>query len=494
MLKKLLSLFILTAVVSVYMMSCSNNTEQPTNNNSQDSGTDIVLQEENEDDTVDIDLYATDYLPEKDYGGYEFTIITFEDHMSGTNMFIAEEEIGEVLNDAMYRRNIDIEARFNIKIKGVGLPWGETPRAVERSVRAGDQPYDLIASHLTESCAPLLNSQSVYNWLNVPHIDLSKPWYNQSISDLLEINGYLPYIVSDFNYGSYPFTYAMVFNKSYIQKYGIESPYDLVKSGDWTVDKFAEMIKMFSEDVNGDGVFDERDSYGYVTDFWLYNANFIYSTGNLCVQKTSDNQLELTLYNEKVLSLIEKLYDIIYVGNNTFQYDIYSPCTLPIDQNRSFIQSLWLYDLPEMRGMDVEFGIIPCPKWDKQQEQYLTSVDARGGMLALPINAVDIERSGIIVEALSAESRRYVIPAYYDISLTMKDARDEESKDMLDILFDGRVYDIGYIYDSGMYWLMGNLLQQNNTNFASAYERSQNSYQRHYDRILEQYIAILEIE
>jgi hypothetical protein len=310
----------------------------------------------------------------------------------------------------------------------------------------------------------------------------------------VQINGYLPYIVSDFNYGSYPFTYGMVFNKSYVQKYGIENPYDLVRSGDWTLDKFAEMIKMFSEDVNGDGVFDVNDSYGYVTDFWLYNANFIYSTENLCVQKTKDTQLELTLYNEKVITLIEKLYDIIYVGNNTFQYDIYSPCTLLIDQNRSFIQSLWMYDLPEMRGMDVEFGIIPCPKYDKKQERYLTSVDARGGVLALPINTVDIERSGIIVEALSAESRRYVVPAYYDISLTMKDARDEESKEMLDILFDGRVYDIGYIYDSGMYWLMGNLLQQKRTNFASEYEKNAAKYQKHYDKIADQYISILELE
>ena len=493
MLKRILAILISIIFVSAYLISCSNNQEKSTDN-AGDNQQNINSLVETDDEAPEVEFYSTDYLPEKDYGGYEFTIITFEDHISGTNMFIAEEEIGEVLNDAMYRRNLGIEDRFNIKIKGVGLPWGQTPRAVEKSVKAGDQPYDLLALHSVEACTSLLNSQSVYNWLNVPNVDLTKPWYNKSIIDLVEINGFLPYIVSDFNYGSYPFTYGMVFNKSYIQKYGIESPYDLVRSGDWTLDKFAEMIKMFSEDVNGDGVFDVNDSYGYVTDFWLYNANFIYSTGNLCVQKTKDNQLELTLYNEKVISLIEKLYDIIYMGNNTFQYDIYAPCTLPIDQNRSFIQSLWMYDLPEMRGMDVEFGIIPCPKYDKQQEKYLTSVDARGGVLALPINTIDIERSGIIVEALSADSRNYVVPAYYDISLTMKDARDEESKEMLDILFDGRVYDIGYIYDSGMYWLMGNLLQQKRTNFASEYEKNEAKYQKHYDKITAQYIAALELE
>lgn len=491
MLKRIVSMIILVALLSTYLISCStsDNQENSTDDNKDTSSVNNVIEE-----IPIVDLCSTDYLPEKDYEGYEFTIITFEDHISGTNMFIAEEQTGEVLNDALYKRNTAVEERFNIQIKGVGLPWGETPKAVERSVKAGDQPYDLLALHSVEACATLLNNHMIYNWLKVPNIDLTKPWYNQSISDLVEINGYLPYIVSDFNYGSYPFSYAMVFNKSYISKYGIENPYDLVRSGDWTLDKFAEMIKMFSEDVNGDGAFDVNDSYGYVTDFWLYNANYIYSTGNLCAQKTQDNQLELTLYNEKVITLIEKLYDICYVGNNTFQYDIYAPCTLPIDQNRSFIQSLWLYDLPSMRGMDVDFGILPCPKYDKEQEKYLTSVDARGTVLALPVNTVDIERSGIIVEALSAESKRYVVPAYYDISLAVKDARDEESKEMLDILFDGRVYDIGYIYDSGMYWLMGNLLQKKNINFSSEYEKNAAAYQRYYDKIVEQYAVALEQE
>ncbi|MCL1794114.1 MAG: hypothetical protein FWG34_09610 [Oscillospiraceae bacterium] len=485
--KKLFATVIFAAFFSLLFVSCS--TESGEKSTIGDETSNAAIAESGDDPEIEIDMFETLYLPQKDYGGYEFKIVTFEDHISGTNMFIAEEQIGEVLNDALYNRNLSVEDRFNIKIVGVGLAWGETARKVQTGMKSGDQPYDLLAPHMTDACASMLNSGSVYNWLDVPNIDLAKPWYNRSISELVEINGFLPYIVSDFNYGSYPFTYAMVFNKNYVTKYVLENPYDLVRGGDWTLDKFSEMIKMFSEDINGDGKFDVNDSYGYVTDFWLYNANFIYSTGNLCAQKTPANEIELTLYSEKMITLIEKLYDIVHVGNNTFQYDIYAPCTLPIDQNRSFIQSLWLYDLPSMRAMDVEFGILPCPKYDKQQERYLTSVDGRGTVLALPANTEDIERSSVIVEALSAESRRYVVPAYYDISLSIKDARDEESKEMLDILFAGRIYDIGYIYDSGMYWLMGNLLQSKKVNFASEYEKNEKSYQKYYDKISEQYKA-----
>ena len=495
MMKRIFLTLIAVSFISAYLYSCSSNQEQPADSDRTAGDSDIIAAaDENVETIPEVDLYLTDYLPERDYDGYEFTIIMYEDHISGTSMYIAEEEMGEVLNDAMYIRNTNIEDRFNIKINGMGVPWGETTNLVRRSVQAGDHSYDLLALHIIDSCVPLFNGGLIYNWLDVPDINLDKPWYNQSIIDLVEMQGFLPYLVGDFNYGSYPFTYGMIFNKDYIPKYALENPYDLVRSGDWTLDKFTEMVKMFSEDVNGDGMFDERDSYGYVSDFWLYHSNFIYATGNLCVQKTADNQLELVLYNEKTTSLIERLYDIIYVGNNTFQYDIYGTNPLTIDQNRSFIQALWLYDLPMMRSMEANFGIIPYPKWDGQQENYLTSVDARGGALALPVNSPDIERSGIIVEALSAESRRLVVPAYYDVSLSVKDARDEESREMLDILFAGRVYDIGYIYDSGMYWLTRQLLENRSTDFTSLYERNEAQYQRHYDRIAEQYAAFMERE
>ena len=42
-----------------------------------------------------------------------------------------------------------------------------------------------------------------------------------------------------------------------------------------------------------------------------------------------------------------------------------------------------------------------------------------------------------------------VIPAYYDVQLKTKIARDDESSEMLDIIFAGRKYDLGSIYDWG---------------------------------------------
>ena len=69
--------------------------------------------------------------------------------------------------------------------------------------------------------------------------------------------------------------------------------------------------------------------------------------------------------------------------------------------------------------------------------------------VAIPVTVPDRERTGIITEALCAESQYTLLPAYYDISLKTKFARDDESSEMLDLIFANRLYDIGHIYDWG---------------------------------------------
>lgn len=44
---------------------------------------------------------------------------------------------------------------------------------------------------------------------------------------------------------------------------------------------------------------------------------------------------------------------------------------------------------------------------------------------------------------MACESRKSVIPAYYEVALKVKFTRDEESAKMLDLAFENRVFDYG---------------------------------------------------
>ena len=55
-----------------------------------------------------------DGLPaDKKYGGEKFTIISLE---SRRDLYIAEEQSGVMIEDAIYSRNTAVEERFNVKI------------------------------------------------------------------------------------------------------------------------------------------------------------------------------------------------------------------------------------------------------------------------------------------------------------------------------------------------------------------------------------------
>ena len=98
-----------------------------------------------------------------------------------------------------------------------------------------------------------------------------------------------------------------------------------------------------------------------------------------------------------------------------------------------------------IRDTELNYAIIPGPKWDEQQENY-ASITIGGECQAVLRTAQDLEMIGILTEALNAESWKSVTTAYYDVALKFKGARDEESIEMLDLIVDNRVLDFGTVY------------------------------------------------
>ena len=93
-------------------------------------------------------------------------------------------------------------------------------------------------------------------------------------------------------------------------------------------------------------------------------------------------------------------------------------------------------------------------------------------MLSVPVTA-DTEFTGLILEALAIESVSTVSPAFYDVCLNGKVVRDEESKAMLDIIFNSKVFDIGFFSNIASFRsMLTNLEKKGSTDVASAYASS----------------------
>ena len=101
-------------------------------------------------------------------------------------------------------------------------------------------------------------------------------------------------------------------------------------------------------------------------------------------------------------------------------------------------------ELTHYRDMKVDFGILPMPKYDEAQESYHNLVTFHVDVGTLPITVTDPERSALILSAMSYESMLTLNPCFYDVFLDEKLARDEESKGMIDLILDTKVYDMDW--------------------------------------------------
>jgi hypothetical protein len=140
------------------------------------------------------------------------------------------------------------------------------------------------------------------------------------------------------------------------------------------------------------------------------------------------------------------------------------------------------------REMGSDFGILPMPKLDEAQEKYCSYM-CGSTCITIPKTNPDQDRTGLILEALSAESRRLVIPAYYDVALSAKYLRDEGSYHMLDIILDNRVYDIcTTIYDWGGFTAqVSNLAKKGDPNFASVIDKNESKVEAAIQKTIDAY-------
>ena len=138
-----------------------------------------------------------------------------------------------------------------------------------------------------------------------------------------------------------------------------------------------------------------------------------------------------------------------------------------------------------MRDMEADYAILPCPKWDEAQQDYYTYVEGSHSIAGVLTTAQDREFVGCIMEALNAESWKTVRPAYFENTLKFKNARDEDSLEMLDILIDGRLFDFGYVYGGwgAAFWLQYCINDENSTDITSYYEKKKAEWNSYMDKV-----------
>ncbi|MCL1859348.1 MAG: hypothetical protein FWF92_08960 [Oscillospiraceae bacterium] len=491
---KITVLILCMAFIVMQLFACDNPGKSQNDSDNSKTTTDDQLDGENPEDSqnneIDSRLDVSDGLPEADFGNSAFTVL-YPDWAAYQTYLVAEEDNGDLMNDVVYYRQKHVEDRFNIQMKWVKIEDQSLPN-LKNSVKSGIHEYDLALTMYSNSIDTFAADNYVLDWNTVPNVDFSKPWWNTNSNDTLSLNGKVFFAVSDF---IIPEPNVTFFNKDMIQSYGLEDPYKIVRDGKWTYDKMYEMGKVVAKDLDGDGLWTDKDQYGLVTQLNWYFYSVPQSAGINLVEKDGEGRLVLTTAVERLHEALISVDRLVNDKSVTFTYpygamgDQYISA-LPLSSGQVLFHWDPLAQAFRYRAIDAfDYGILPWPKLDDEQESYRHF--SHNGFIVVPTTNPDLAKTGIIVEALSAESYKYCVPAYNEVLLGIKLTRDQDSVEMLNLIYSTCVFDIGRNYLGGDPMQTGfrDLLEKGSTDYISFYEKNAAKTQARLDKLYDAIMA-----
>jgi hypothetical protein len=245
-------------------------------------------------------------------------------------------------------------------------------------------------------------------------------------------------------------TAAMYFNTKLADNYGLGNLYELVDSGDWTVETMASACEVVASSMDGNDIMDSgHDQWGMLggddTSYYLFAA-MDQKFGII----NEDGYLEMTFGTEEGITTMQEIFETVMYAdwfNNWYTHPFKEENAGFEDDRALFTASLIKSAYTSLREMETPYGVLPMPKADYSQDDYRSLVWVHhDSVLGIPSATYDYEMACIILEALSYEGYYTVTPVLLDTLIYGRLAKTQEARDSFERIFNTRVY------DPGQYW------------------------------------------
>ncbi len=447
----------LAAILAALMLlptfaSCAGETDTP--NDTQPANQTAVTEEE---------TGLRDNLPDDlHYGDDEVTIISrYKEGVTSCEIAV-KGLTSEPVNDAVFERNKAVEERLGIRINSIEDDTAGEVAVVNKvslAVKGGTKDYDIMAAPCYTTLPETLNGTFInLRSEDCEYLDLDQIWWTQGFNEAVEYQGAQYAILGSMVLSMYRFGFITVFNKELFTDASQSYLYDYVQDGSWTLDKQAQLIPLFYRD-NGDGVRDMTDTYGFVSSTYT-NIDAYWSSCQLdIIKKNSDGDLEVVVDMDRLHSAADKLIHLFhntdggtYNMPSTNDDEIWPNIRQMFADGKAAMASFRFLELENamMRNMEDEYGVVPMPKYDANQDGYNTLLHDQFTVVAIPatVTGERLSQMSAVLEAMSSTSYKIVKPVYYEENLRTKIAQDPTASEMMDIITENVYIDAGILYIS----------------------------------------------
>lgn len=471
-----LFLALVLALSTASMTACGNNTDERDADNSADTAAEAVETE------------ASPYAG-YDFGGKALRVYSSNDSSDSTNAHFliagSGETNGEIVNDAVYARNMKVEEGLNIKLEYTACDWDYTNilEGIDQLVLAGDSVYDVLVNDVFRLVEASVKGQ-LHNVAKTDKIHLENAyWYTEAMEDLMIVPGAMYLMLSDYFADSLASAHVLYYNKDVIlDNYGDANYlHDIILEGKFTQDVMVEIMETCSVDLDGNGKWDKNDRVGYIVHgYWGPMMPVVTGFDVDYIKRDENGNVYFDFNNERSVEVITACNELFHHERSlknlegNLQETIH---TLMANGQGVFAGYLRLSDFGKMRDYETTIGLSPYPKLNDAQESYVSSLHdtSEVGAVLLTTPAEDLDFVFTCLEFLTMEASEMVIPVWFEEALKVKYSSGEEDAVILDLIRESvdKPFALAYQSALGSYPLPAcflNLINKNSNDFASNYQ------------------------
>ncbi|MBE6652271.1 MAG: hypothetical protein E7610_02510 [Ruminococcaceae bacterium] len=473
MLKRIICALLASVMITAALASCANGSES-----GDESGTRPQTDTNNEENTLEV----LD-IPDTRYNNTELCFLTRDEGSWSTVEIFADSNTtsSDNISYAVFERNDRILQKYGVSIKEYAVSDSYT--AVTNEVAAPSGDFLAIVSNVSSATS---FATSNYIWdLNsdqFDYIDLNKSWWDTDMAKNLSVNEMLFFATGDLMTLDNDATFAIMFNKSLATDSQLPNLYELVDNGQWTMDKLLDFEQRSVQDKNGDGSLSyDSDICGFAYTQDVAPCLLIAGGITLCQKDEEDIPFyELNIERtQDIADICKQIFSAEYTINmNEVSVGVEEAGKKCFGENHALFFGECLQCVTRVRGYDVDFGILPFPKFNQQQDGYHSLMHATASMVSIPKSVTndDLLMVECMLEAMACYSVDTLTKQYYEINLKTKGAKDVESGPMIDMILENRACDLAYYYNLGSNNAFANiascLLPTNNSSVASENTRA----------------------
>ena len=441
-------------------------------------------------------------IPEgTDYDGYEFRVLTWapagaEWQYCTFNITNAEETTSKI-SDACYKRNLAISDRINCTVSEDTSGNAVSLSALNSIVLSDPDTYDAVLLKDRYAFSAACQGLTV-PYTNLPEVHLDKEWWYPTLNESLKINGKNYFAYGVHNLDTFNMMQLMIFNADAVEDRSYKNPYDLVKSGTWTMDEMYKMAIDYSTDVDNDNrmTADSDDLFGIVCSQETWYPNFGPINGHdIIVFDSNDHPVMNPLNDETLITIWQKVVEyenrknIILVtgwdnmGSHQYSSNRYENAARFFAEDRALFLGTFISQIETViknSSSSLTYGIVPFPTYEEHEAgyQYLGYMYGAGNAFVIPQNVSDLSRTSVILETIAYESYKIVLPVLYEVNTLVKNAPDETARENLIMMNNNRVTDlsVAYWFDIGTVYL--DVFKNKSTDFVSKYTANADKYQK----------------